>query len=154
MKVGIKKIHENEWLVHVGFANMHLDRFSVELLAITLSHVQALSHGQAHSILQSYIELAQRIKQLDDKGMQQLTRAVDSQDLLGLLTLSQDSALQDKILRNVGSMVAKQLRADLQKHTALPEDQGKAAVKTVVETLFDLESQGKVEFFSKSTAYI
>ncbi|KUJ72825.1 FliG C-terminal domain-containing protein [Thiomicrospira sp. WB1] len=154
MKVGIRKVQENEWLVHIGFANMHLDRFSVELLAITLEHVRALEHGETHSILNSYVQLALRIKELDDKGLQRLTREVESQDLLELMVLAQDTDMNERILKNLGSMVAKQLRSDLIKADSVSERAGKEAVKRVIETMFALETQGIIEFYNDTTQYI
>jgi hypothetical protein len=154
MKVGIKKIHENEWLVHIGFASVHLDRFSLELLSITLDHVRALEHGEAHSILDSYVQLAMRIKELNDKGLQQLTRAVENRDLLHLMLLAQDDALNDCILKNVGGMVAKQLTSDLKKAEEVDETTSKETVTRVVKTLFELETQGQIEFYNEATQYI
>jgi flagellar motor switch protein FliG len=154
MKVGIRKVQENEWLVHIGFANMHLDRFSVELLAITLEHVRALEHGETHSILNSYVQLALRIKELDDKGLQRLTREVESQDLLELMVLAQDTDMNERIMKNLGSMVAKQLRSDLIKADSVSERAGKEAVKRVIETMFALETQGIIEFYNDTTQYI
>ena len=154
MKVGVKKIHENEWLVHVGFANIHLDRFSLELLAITLGHVRALEHGKAHSIVDSYVQLGLRLKQLDNKDLQQLVRQVENRDLLALMVLARDDALNDRVLRNVGNMVAKQLKQDLQKTRDIDEQTGKDAVKRVVETMFEMETQGQIEFYDEATQYI
>ena len=56
MKIGLKKLHENEWLVHIGCAAVKMDQFSVSLLNITLEHLLALEQGESHSTLKSYIK--------------------------------------------------------------------------------------------------
>lgn len=154
MKLGIKKVHENEWLVHIGYASIRLDRFSVELLNITLEHLVALEHGQTHSTLTSYIKLGCRIRELDDAGVQLLVRGVDNQDLLKLMVVAQDEELNEAVLRNVGGILAKQLKADMANPAPPNNDEAKAAIKRVVEKMFELECQGKIEFFDKNTQYI
>jgi hypothetical protein len=154
MKLGIKKVHENEWLVHIGYASIRLDRFSVELLNITLEHLVALEHGQTHSTLTSYIKLGCRIRELDDAGVQLLVRGVDNQDLLKLMLVAQDETLNEVVLRNVGGILARQLNADMANPAPPNNDEAKAAIKRVVEKMFELECQGKIEFFDKNTQYI
>ncbi|MGC9385604.1 MAG: FliG C-terminal domain-containing protein [Hydrogenovibrio sp.] len=154
MKIGIKKVHENEWLVHIGYATIRMDRFSVELLNIALEHLIALEHGQVHSTLQSYIKLGSRIKELDESSIQKLMHEVDNQDLLKLMLVVQDEALNDIILRNVGGILAKQLKTDLANPTMPDNTSAKIAIQRIVEKMFDLESQGKIEFFNQNTQYI
>lgn len=154
MKLGIKKVHENEWLIHIGYASIKMDRFSVELLNITLEHLIALEHGQSHSILNSYIQLSLKIKELAPAGVQMLVRAIDNQDLLKLVQVADDAVLTEMIIENVGSILAKQLTSDLEKSIMPTEPDAKAAIKRVVEKLFELESQGKIEFMDEMTHYI
>jgi len=154
MKLGIKKVHENEWLIHIGYASIKMDRFSVELLNITLEHLIALEHDQSHSILNSYIQLGRKIKELAPAGVQMLVRAIDNQDLLKLVQVADDAILTEMIIENVGSILAKQLNSDLEKSIMPTEADAKVAIKRVVEKLFELESQGKIEFMDEMTHYI
>lgn len=154
MKLGIKKIHENEWVVTTGCASIRLDRFSVELLNITLEHLVALEHGQSHSVLDSYVRLGRKIKELDQAGIQLLVRTVDNQDLLKFILVAHDEALALLVMQNVGGILAKQLQTDIEKSLIPDVEEAKAAIKRIVETMFELESQGKIEFFDETTQYI
>ncbi len=154
MKLGIKKNHENEWLVHIGFATVKLDRFSVELLNITLEHLIALDHGETHSILQSYIAMGLKIKDLDAAGIQLLVLESDNQDLLKLMQVANDQDLNDAIIKNAGGILARQLKSDFEKSAQPDTDVAKEAIKRIVETLFNLETQGKIEFYDENKRYI
>lgn len=154
MKLGIKKNHENEWLVHIGFATVKLDRFSVELLNITLEHLIALDHGETHSILHSYIAMGLKIKELDAAGIQLLVLESDNQDLLKLMQVADDKDLNDAIIKNAGGILARQLKSDFEKSAKPDEDVAKEAIKRIVETLFTLETQGKIEFYDENKRYI
>lgn len=154
MKLGIKKNHENEWLVHIGFATIKLDRFSVELLNITLEHLIALEHGETHSILQSYIAMGLKIKDLGAAGIQMLVLESDNQDLLRLMQVAKDQDLHDVIIKNAGGILARQLKSDFEK-SAMPDDEvAKESIKRILETLFRLETQGKIEFYDENKRYI
>lgn len=154
MKLGIKKNHENEWLVTMGPASIRMDRFSVELLNITLEHMVALEHGETHSELDSYVRLGKKIKELDQSGVQLLVRSVDNQDLLKFILVSHDEALALLIMKNVGGILAKQLQSDIEKSLIPDVEEAKAAIKRIVETMYDLETNGKIEFFDATTKYI
>lgn len=154
MKVGIQKVHENEWLVQMGCAIMRLDRFSVELLNITLEHMLALAHGENHSTLKSYIKLGLKLKQLSTTDMQTVIREVDNRDLVVMLGLAKDQELIDKVFHNVGAILAKQMEADLL-NTPLPEgDEAKNCVRRLAKKLFELDSKGIIEFIDENTQYI
>lgn len=154
MKVGIQKVHENEWLVQMGCAIMRLDRFSVELLDITLEHMLALAHGEQHSTFSSYLKLGMKLKQLSQADIQVVVREVDNHDLVVLLGYAKDQELTDKIFKNIGGILAKQMENDLL-NNPLPEGQeARDAVRRVVERLFYLDSQGKIEFIDENTQYI
>lgn len=154
MKLGIKKNHENEWLVQIGFATIKLDRFSIELLDITLEHLIALEHGETHSILQSYISLGLKIKDLDASGIQLLVLESDNQDLLKLMQVANDQDLNDVIIKNAGGILARQLKSDYEKSAKPDSEVAKVAIKRIVETLFNLEGEGKIEFFDENKRYI
>jgi flagellar motor switch protein FliG len=79
---------------------------------------------------------------------------VDNQDLLKLMLVAQDETLNEVVLRNVGGILAKQLNADMANPAPPNNDEAKAAIKRVVEKMFELECQGKIEFFDKNTQYI
>ncbi|CAN8142424.1 hypothetical protein THIOSC15_3590007 [uncultured Thiomicrorhabdus sp.] len=100
MQVGIKKIHENEWQVHIGFAAIKIDRFSLALLQITLEHLLALERGEKHSTLQSYIKLGMRMKKLSQNHLQTLLRVLNSSDLVVLLRLAEDETFINLVLEN------------------------------------------------------
>lgn len=154
MKVGIQKVHENEWLVQMGCAIMRLDRFSVELLNITLEHMLALAHGENHSTLKSYIKLGLKLKQLSPNDMQVVIREINNQDLVVLLGLAKDQSLTDKVLENVGAILAKQIESDLLNNPLPEHNEAKRCVQRLVEKLFELDSNGKIEFIDENTQYI
>lgn len=154
MKVGIQKVHENEWLVQMGCAIMRLDRFSVELLNITLEHMLALAHGENHSTLKSYIKLGLKLKQLSPNDMQVVIREISHQDLVVLLGLAKDQSLTDKVLENVGAILAKQIESDLLNNPLPEHEEAKRSVQRLIEKLFELDSNGKIEFIDENTQYI
>ncbi|WP_029408219.1 FliG C-terminal domain-containing protein [Thiomicrorhabdus sp. Milos-T2] len=154
MKVGIKKIQENEWLVHIGCGVVKMDQFSVALLNITLEHLLALEKGEQHSTLDSYVKLGLRIKSLTPIHMQKLLRTLDSQDLIIMMMLAQDKTLNELILSNIGSILAKQIEADLLTSNIPEESEAKESLRRIVEKTFELEALGEIEFISSETRYI
>lgn len=154
MKVGLKKLHESEWLVQVGCAAVKMDRFSIALLNITLQQLLALEQGQAYSSLENYIKLALRIKTLKDVECQTLLRALNNKDILIFMMVAKDSELNAIIMKNSGGILAKQLTSDLA-NAPLPERELlKQALRRVIETTFELEGLGQIEFTSAETNYI
>lgn len=154
MEVGLQKIHENEWLVHIGCAKIKMDRFSVALLQITLEHLIASEKGESHSTLQGYIRLGLRIKKLSDLHLQKLLRTLKNEDLLILLKTAQDADLNQKVLTNVGVIMAKQLESDLTQNQLPSETEAKQAIRRVVENTFKLEAQGDIEFVDDNVNFI
>lgn len=154
MKVGIKKLHENEWQVHMGCASVKMDRFSVALLHITLEHLMALEHGESHSTLKSYVKLGLKLDDLDDLGLQKVLSEVDSKAVLDLLILANQSDFTDRVLSNMGGILSRQLQADLASVEMPLEQQAKESIKHLVEKMFDLEASGKIEFIKEDTQYI
>ncbi|MBN2866186.1 MAG: hypothetical protein JXK16_09290 [Thiotrichales bacterium] len=154
MQVGIKKLHENEWLIHVGCAKIKLDRFSVELLNITLEHVSMLEHGQSHSTFKSYIKLGLRLGELDDRNLQKALASMDNIDVLNLLLVANSTEFTQRIMSNVGGILSKQLQADLQTTEKPNESVAKASIKTIVEKMFGLQASGEIEFIKENTKYI
>ena len=154
MQVGIKKLHENEWLVHVGCARIKMDRFSVELLNITLEHMAMLESGQSHSSFKSYIKLGLRLNDLDDRNLQKALSAVDSVDALNLLLIANKPEFTERVLHNMGGILAKQLQSDLE-ITAIPEESlARRSIQTIVERMFTMEAAGEIEFLKENTKYI
>lgn len=154
MKVGIKKLHENQWLVHAGCASIKMDHFEVELLQMTLAHLLAMESGQKHSILKSYVTLAKRLLELDDAAMQKLVREVDSEDLLVLMQASNNPDLTEQIIKNVGGILAKQLQEDM-KSSPMPDlENSKRAIREVLMKTFALEAAGDIEFSNQKAKYI
>lgn len=154
MEVGLQKLHENEWLVHIGCAKIKMDRFSVALLQITLEHLIASEKGESHSTLQGYIRLGLRMKKLSDLHLQKLLRELRNEDLIVLLKVAQDHELNQKVLHNVGGIMAKQLENDLRAEALPAEEEVKEAIRRVVEVTFKLEGQGDIEFISDTVRYI
>jgi len=154
MQVGIKKLHENEWLVHVGCAKIKMDRFSVELLNITLEHLSMLEHGQKHSNVKSYIKLGLRLQQLDDRNLQKILSAVDSLDLLNLLLAASNPSFSQRVLDNIGGILAKQLRSDLETTPVPDEALIFKSIQSIVEKMFAMEESGNIEFIKENTQYI
>ncbi len=154
MKIGIKKLHESEWLIQIGCASVKLDQFSLALLEIMLEHLLALEHGERHSTLKSYVKLGLNIKTLPDLECQKFLQEVDTKDLLELMMIADDRALNTLIINNIGAILAKQLKADLMVATVPTEAHAKRAIKRIVEKLFELESRGEIEFRTDNTRYI
>ena len=154
MKIGLKKLPENEWLVHVGCAAVKMDQFSVSLLNITLEHLLALERGESHSTLKSYIKLGLRIKTLKDLECQKLLRAIDNKDILAFMMAANDPQLNELVMKNTGGILAKQLEADLSTAILPSKALLKEAIRRIVEKTFELESLGQIEFISTKTKYI
>ncbi|MDG6773758.1 FliG C-terminal domain-containing protein [Thiomicrorhabdus sp. ZW0627] len=154
MKVGIQKLHENEWQVNMGCASVKMDRFSVALLHITLEHLLALEHGQSHSTLKSYVKLGLKLDDLDDLGLQKVLSEVDSKAVLDLVMLAEQPEFTDRVLKNLGGILAKQLKADLDSNNMPEEQQAKESIQHIIEKMFDLEASGKIEFIKEDTQYI
>lgn len=155
MKVGIKKYQENEWGVQIGCASVKLDRFSLELLHITLEHMVALGAGQEHSTLTSYLRLAkQKLDCLDTAGMQKWVHSVENADLLVLMQSLNDEKANNVILQNVGGILARQLSSDLSNAPEPTPERAKQAIKKSIERLFDLEARGQIQFLSNDVQYI
>lgn len=154
MKVGIKKLHENEWQVHMGCASVKMDRFSLALLHITLEHLLALESGQSHSTLKSYVKLGLKLDELDDLALQKVLSEVDSKAILDLLILANLPKFNERVLNNMGGILSKQIQSDLQSATMPLEDEAKAAIKHLIEKMFELEASGKIEFIREDTQYI
>ncbi|VAW49085.1 hypothetical protein MNBD_GAMMA04-17 [hydrothermal vent metagenome] len=154
MKIGIKKVHESEWMVQIGCASVKMDPFSLSLLEIMLEHLLALEHGESHSTLKSYVKLGLKIKTLPDLECQTFLREVEVKDLLYLMMVADDRELNALILKNLGGILAKQLKGDLMTASVPTEEHAKKAIKRIVEKLFELESHGKIEFRAANTRYI
>ncbi|MDX1796598.1 MAG: FliG C-terminal domain-containing protein [Hydrogenovibrio sp.] len=154
MKLGIKKIHENEWQVHVGCAMVRLDRFSLELLNITLEHLEALENGESHSMLASYTHLAEQVLQLSPANLQVLLRSVANEDILRLIQTAQNDQLTEMVLANVGGILSKQLQADIEKSVMPGAEEVMGSVRRVIEKMFELEDQGTIEFKKDNQRYI
>lgn len=154
MQVGIKKVHENEWRVHIGFAAIKIDRFSLALLQITLEHLLALERGEQHSTLQSYVKLGMRIKELPQSHMQVLLRELKSGDVVILLRLAEDETFINLVLENSGAILSKQITRDLQETPQPDKETAKAAIRRIVEKTFELQANGKIEFTNEETRYI
>jgi hypothetical protein len=154
MKVGLKKLHENEWLVHMGCAAVKMDQFSVALLNITLEHLLALEQGESHSMLKSYIKLGLRMKALKDLECQNLLRVLDNKDILMFMMVANDPELTEMIMKNTGGILAKQFEADLVTATLPSKELLKDAIRRIVEKTFELEGLGQIEFISTETKYI
>lgn len=154
MKLGIKKLQENEWQVHIGHAAVRLDQFSVALLNITLEHLLALEHGDSHSTLDSYVALGLRMKQLKPVDVQKLIQSLDTKDVLMLMVVANDAELNRLVQDNVGGILAKQFDADLKTVNEPSEEDAKEAIRRVIEKMFMLEAAGKIEVTTEETRYI
>lgn len=154
MKIGIKKIHENEWLVHIGNASVKMDQFSVAILNITLEHLLALEHGETHSNLKSYIKLGCRIKELKAEDLQKFIPTLDSRDVLNLMLAADDAALNAAIMQNMGGILVKQFEDDLANSSPPDEEEAKESIKLIIEKMFILEAQGQIEVMTEHTEYI
>ncbi|MBD3821475.1 MAG: hypothetical protein IE914_04350 [Thiotrichales bacterium] len=154
MKLGIKKLHENEWQVHIGNAMIRMDRFSLELLNIALEHLQALESGQVHSVLKSYVHLADHLMMLSPSDLQTLLRAIANEDVLILLLTANNPDLNEKVLSNTGGILAKQLQADLERTPMPNHDVAKAAIRRVIEKMYEFDGDGIIQVQTGEERYI
>lgn len=152
MKVGIRRVSESEWLVHIGCAWIRLDRFGVELLNMSLEN--AVTHNSGVHLLQSYLKLVLEMEELDDRGMQRLLREVDPQDLVVVLMALNKPDFTQRVLKNLGGLLAKQVEQDLQKEASPTEEEIKTSVRRIAERMFELEQKGEIEFYNEYTQYI
>lgn len=154
MKIGIKKIHENEWLVHIGNASVKMDQFSIAILNITLEHLLALEHGESHSNLESYLKLGCRVKELRAEDLQKFIPLIDSRHILNLMLMADDAELNAAIMQNIGGILVKQFEADLANSSLPDEEEAKESIKLIIEKMFTLEAQGQIEVMTEQTEYI
>jgi len=154
MKLGIKKLHANEWQLHIDSAFVHLDRYSIELLYTNLDHLLSLNTGQESSVLAGLTKLAEKIMELSDAHMQLFLRDIDNQDLLKLMQVLDSEKLKSKILKNTGGILSKQLQADMETSSTPDEDEAIEAIKHIVESMFKLEATGKIEIINKEQKFI
>lgn len=155
MEIGLKKLHENEWQIHIGYCKIRLDHFSTELLDITLEHALALDCGKQHSTLESYIKLGLRLLQLSDVHIQKTLRNISHVDLLNLMLIAKNPEFNETILKNIGGILSKQLSADLEKVETPDRELAKDSIRRIVEMTYKLESQGEIEFINDDvTEYI
>lgn len=155
MKVGIRKVHEDEWWVEVGCATIRLNYFQTELLNIALKQAISLGAGGRFDPLVGFVQLALKLNTLSDGDLQLLLRQVDDRDLSLLLQVLEDESLKARILRNVGPLVARQLEQDLaQRGEQVDRDAAMAAIERIMRRAFELEGRGSIEFQTEVTEYI
>lgn len=154
MKLGIKKLNENEWQVHIGNAMIRMDRFSLELLNITLEHLQALESGQVHSVFKSYVHLSERLMLLSATDMQTLLRSVANEDVLAILLVANNQSLNEKVLANTGGILAKQLQADIEKTSMPSQEAAKEAIRRVIEKMYEFDGNGLIQLQAAEERYI
>lgn len=154
MKIGIQKVSENEWLLKIGYVILRLDRISMEKITFTLNAMLKLEKGEETSTFTSYLHLAKKLKQLSSGDIQVLTREVNNQDLVVLLGYAKDQELNNRIFENLGGILAKQMETDLLNNPLPVGQEATNAVGRVVETLYRLDSEGKIEFINEDTQYI
>ncbi len=154
MKVGIRKVHEDEWWVEAGCATVRLNYFEVELLNILLQEGVRLCEGGEFDLLAGFIKLAHKLDLLSDEDLQKVLRAVNDRDLALLLRALNEGEFRARILRNVGPLVAKQLEEDLNAATPLDVEAAKDAIERVMRTAFEMEAWGEIEFQTAVTEYI
>ncbi len=154
MKVGIKKIHENEWRVRLGNASVKMDHFSVALLGITLEHLLALEHGDEHSTLDSYVSLGLRMGKLKSKDLQSFIGKIEASDLLNLMLVANNHDFNVYLMDNMGGILSKQFEADLAQMVMPDEEGAKLSIRRIIGKMFLLEAQGEIEVISEDTEYI
>lgn len=154
MKVGVQKVHDNEWLVQIGNAIMRMDRLSVELLSIALEGMLELEEGERYSSFKSYLILGMRLKNISPSDMQLLSRELNHHDLVTLLGYAQDQELTSLILKSMGNLLAKQMELDLLNNPLLEGNEARDALRRVVEKFFEMVGDGRIELLDENTQYI
>lgn len=154
MKLGIKKLHANEWQLHIDSAFIHLDRYSLELLYSNLDHLLSMDSGQKSSVLTGLIKLIKKFLELSDAHMQLFLRDIDSQDLLNLLKVNKNDDIKNKVFNNVGGIMSKQLLTDINSTAKPNEDDAVESIKHIIRTMFELETTGKIEFVNEQQKFI
>ncbi|WP_294949116.1 FliG C-terminal domain-containing protein [Sulfurivirga sp.] len=154
MKVGIRKVHEDEWWVEIGCATLRLNYFQVELLNIVLKEALRLAEGGEYDLLKGFVSLSHKLNLLSDTDLQLLLRQVDDQDLALWLRVLDDAALRERVLHNVGPLVARQLEQDLAEEQPVETEAAMAAIERIMRRAFELDARGEIEFQTEVTEYI
>lgn len=154
MKVGIRKVHEDEWWVEAGCATVRLNYFEVELLNILLQEGVRLCEGGEYELLTGFIKLAHKLDLLSDEDLQKVLHAVSDQDLALLLRTLNEGDFRARLLRNVGPLLVKQLEQDLNMDAPLDVEAAKDAIERIMRTAFEMEARGEVDFQTAVTEYI
>ncbi len=154
MKVGIRKVHEDEWWVEIGCATLRLNYFQVELLNILLKEALRLAEGGEYDLLRGFVSLSHKLRLLSDTDLQLLLRQVDDQDLALWLRVLDDAALRERVLHNVGPLVARQLEQDLAEERPVEAEAAMAAIERIMRRAFELDARGEIEFQTEVTEYI
>jgi hypothetical protein len=145
---------EDEWWVEVGCTIIRLDYFQIELLNIVLKQAVYLAEGKEYDLLHGFVGLAHKLNLLSDEDLQLLLRQVDDRDLGYMLHVLDDEDLKERILKNVGPLVARQLEQDLSEEISADVEAVKQSIERIMKRAFELESQGTIEFQSEVTEYI
>ncbi len=154
MKIGIKKINEDDWQIHIDNAFVHLDRFSLELLYCSVEDLLALNEGQQSTALTAHIKLAEKILMLSDADMSLLLINLDNEDILKLILVAKDLNIEYKVLQNIGGIMSKQLLSDIELSDYPATEDAITAIKNIVEKMFELEMSGQIEFIESDAKFI
>lgn len=154
MKLGIKKLHENEWQLHIESAFVRVDRYSLELLQIVLGDLLEMDLGHSTSVIAGHEKLASKLLDLDSTNLQLILRSIDNEDLLKMMVAVNNTKLTEQILENVGGIMSQQLESDARSISIPSDEEAIKSIKKIVEKMYELEASGKIEFKSYESRFI
>jgi hypothetical protein len=154
MKVGMQKVHDNEWLIQMGPAILRLDRFTTHLFHISLKHSLCPESQDKTSILQNYVQMSLKLNFLAPLDWPNLIAHLNKDDLRIWLALIEDDHLKAMVLRQMGSVAGKQMAMDLTSVPLPDEGEQKLAMRRFLETLYRIEDEGLIEFHYPASAYL
>lgn len=154
MKIGMQKVHDNEWLIQMGPAILRLDRFTTHLFHISLKHSLCPDSKDKTSILQNYVQMSLKLNFLSPLDWPNLIQHLHKDDLRVWLKLLQDENLKAMALRQMGTVAGKQMALDLETLALPDEAEQKLAMRRFLETLYRIEDEGLIEFHYPASAYL
>lgn len=102
-------------------------------------------HPEQVAAMRERIFTFESLLHADDRGMQELLRAIDSSKL-GVALVGADAALQDRFLGNLSTRAASMLREEMEFLGTPKESEQQEARKAILDQALELETQGSLVF--------
>ncbi|HEY6641006.1 flagellar motor switch protein FliG [Povalibacter sp.] len=117
-----------------------------------LDHIRKIDEPLGGKI-QDLMFVFDDLEEIDDRGMQEVLRAVPSERLLLALKGAEDS-LKDKIFKNMSQRAAEMLRDDLESRGPVRLSEVEAAQKEIIALVRKMAEAGTVQFGGKGEQFV